>query len=103
MLKTTLLLGGLAAISGHDGTDDVTLPSFTKPVRVMAAGAFVRVEAPGYAAPAWHDVDGDGRADLVVGQFKDGKMRVYRGLEEGFAAGEWLQAGGAIAEVPGVW
>jgi hypothetical protein len=64
----------------------------------------VSVEAPGYAAPAWHDVDGDGKKDLVVGQFNGGKIRVFKNTGAGaFASGEWLQASGKVAEVPGVW
>lgn len=77
---------------------------FERPVKLSAGGAAVRVEAPGYAAPCWADVDGDGKKDLVVGQFHQGKMRVFRNLGDGqFAAGTWLQAGGKVAEVPGVW
>jgi len=77
---------------------------FSEPVRLKAGGEFVRVEAPGWACPSWYDVDGDGRKDLVVGQFRGGKMKVYRGLGKGeLAPGEWLQAEGEVAEVPGVW
>jgi hypothetical protein len=78
--------------------------SFSEPVRLKAGEEYVRVESPGWACPCWHDVDRDGKKDLVVGQFKQGKMRVYRSLGDGkLAAGEWLQAGGKVAEVPGVW
>lgn len=74
------------------------------PERLKAGDGYVQVEAPGWACPAWHDVDQDGRPDLVVGQFRDGKMRVYRNLGKGeLAAGTWLEAGGKVAEVPGVW
>ncbi len=77
---------------------------FEPPVRLEADGAAVRVESPGYAAPCWADIDGDGKKDLLVGQFSKGKIRVYKNLGEGkFAAGEWLKAEGAVAEVPGVW
>ena len=77
---------------------------FEAPVRLKAGGAAVRVESPGYASPCWCDVDGDGKKDLVVGQFNKGKMRVYRNLGDGaLAAGVWLKADGAVAEVPGVW
>jgi len=80
------------------------VPQFTEPVRLQAADGFVRVESPGWAAPCWHDVDRDGKKDLVVGQFRDGKMRVHRNLGEGkLAAGTWLEAGGEVAKVPGVW
>ena len=47
---------------------------------MTAADGVVRVEAPGYASPCWADVDGDGKKDLLVGQFKDGKIRVFKGL-----------------------
>jgi len=77
---------------------------FFDPVRLEADGAAIRVEAPGYAAPCWADIDGDGKKDLLVGQFNGGKIRVFRNLGDGkLAAGEWLTAGGKTAEVPGVW
>jgi FG-GAP-like repeat len=73
-------------------------------VRLKAGGAAVRVEAPGYAAPCLADVDGDGKLDLLVGQFRQGKIQVFKGLGAGkFATGTWLQAEGKAAEVPGVW
>ena len=77
---------------------------FEDPVRIKADGAPVSVESPGWAAPCWADVDGDDRKDLLVGQFSGGKIRVYTNLGDGrLAAGEWLQAEGEVAEVPGVW
>jgi len=77
---------------------------FEAPVRLKAGETAIRVESPGYAAPCWADVDGDGKPDLVVGQFNKGKMKVYKGLGDmQFAEGEWIKAGGKPAEVPGVW
>jgi hypothetical protein len=58
----------------------------------------------GHAAPWLRDMDGDGKPDLVVGQFEDGKARVY--LNKGtatapkFSGFTWLQAGGQDATVP---
>ena len=79
-------------------------PQWTDPVRMKAGEGYVRVESPGWAAPCWHDVDRDGKKDLVVGQFHDGKMRIYRNLGDGkLAEGRWLEAGGEVAQVPGVW
>ena len=95
MLHLTLLPLLLAAPQG---------PQFEPPVRLKAGDSFVKVEAPGFAYPCWHDVDKDGKKDLVVGQFAGGKMKFYKNLGGGkLAAGEWLQAEGNIAEVPGVW
>jgi hypothetical protein len=77
---------------------------FKTPVLVKAQGVAVRVEAPGYAAPCWADVDRDGKKDLLVGQFNQGKIQVFKNLgAQEFAVGDWLQAEGKVAEVPGVW
>src|SRR5438874_13609500 len=95
LLSTLLIVSGTAVGAAAD---------FQSPVRLKADGLPVRVESPGYAAPCWADIDGDGKKDLLVGQFHQGKIRVYRNLGDGkLAAGEWLKAEGAVAEVPGVW
>jgi hypothetical protein len=96
LLLSTLLVGcGVAVASAQE---------FKPPVRFEAGGVPVRVESPGYAAPCWADIDGDGKKDLLVGQFHGGKIKVYKNLGDGkLAAGEWLKAEGAVAEVPGVW
>ena len=79
-------------------------PRFHPPVRLKAGGVPIRVEAPGYAAPCLADVDGDGKLDLLVGQFNQGKIQLCKGLGGGkFASSTWLQADGKAAEVPGVW
>ncbi len=77
---------------------------FEPPVRLKGGDEFMRVESPGWACPAVVDLDRDGKLDVVVGQFHQGKLRVYKGLGDGkFAAGDWLKADGKVAEVPGVW
>ncbi len=101
ILLTTCAIGAFATSHSSDPGDP---PKFAAPVQLEAGGAVVATEEPGYASPCLHDVDGDGHKDLVVGQFAGGKMKIYRGNEDGeFLAGEWLEAGGEIAEVPGVW
>jgi hypothetical protein len=82
----------------------VSAVEFADPVRMQGGGEAVRVERPGYACPCWADVDGDGKKDLLVGQFSGGKIRVFKNLGDNkLAAGDWLQADGKTAEVPGVW
>ena len=94
----------LAALGFFCGSALCSAAEFERPVRLKADGVAVRVESPGYAAPCWADVDGDGKKDLLVGQFNKGKIRVYKSLGEGkFTSGVWLQAEGQVAEIPGVW
>ena len=77
---------------------------FAPPVRLKADGVPIRVEVPGYACPCLADLDGKGKMDLLVGQFNQGKIQLFKGLGGGkFARGTWLQAEGKPAEVPGVW
>ncbi len=94
----------LAALGLFCGPALCSAVEFDRPVRLEADGVAVRVESPGYAAPCWADVDGDGKKDLLVGQFNKGKIRLFKNLGEGkLAAGVWLEAEGQVAEVPGVW
>jgi hypothetical protein len=90
---------GMACGVGIAGAVD-----FEKPVRLTAGDELIGVESPGYASPCLADMDGDGKKDLLVGQFNKGKIRVFRNLGDlKFGEGKWLEAGGKIAEVPGVW
>jgi len=47
------------------------------PVRLQANGQDITVDV-GHAAPYLHDWDRDGVRDLLVGQFGEGKLRIYR-------------------------
>jgi hypothetical protein len=114
-LKSKLWLGCVAAgllISGSARAQEskvaVVASQFEQPVRLEADGQPVKVESPGYACPTVADVDGDGKFDLVVGQFNQGHMQFFRNLaEQGetprLAAAEWLKTGEERAIVPGVW
>ena len=96
LLLSALLLGG--------GTALCSAADFEPPVRLRVGDAALRVESPGYAAPCWADLNGGGKKHLLVGQFNQGKIRAFKHLgAERFAPGNWLQAEGKVAEVPGVW
>ena len=92
-------------VSPHAADAPPTAPSgFEPPRRVVAADGPVETAAPGYAAPCHADVDGDGHADLLVGQFDEGRIKVHRGRGDGsFGEGRWLEVAGKPVSVPGVW
>lgn len=75
------------------------------PRLLTVGGAPLTAEPPGFASPAWHDVDGDGHSDLIVGQFAEGKLQVFAGSgagATGLASGTWLESGGDLARVEGI-
>lgn len=81
---------------------------FSEPTQVLGGDKTIEVESPGYAAPSLADITGDGVPDMLVGQFRDGKITVYKGSKDAdgrltFGAGELLKAGGEDVVVPGVW
>jgi hypothetical protein len=92
-----LLLGGQTA----PAADPVT--EFLPPVRLEAAGKPIDT-AIGHAAPFVGDFDGDGVRDLLVGQFGDGILWVYRNTGTNarprFAAGVKFKGGGPDGRVP---
>ena len=80
---------------------------FEPALLITAAEEPIRVEEPGYACPTLYDMDKDGSEDLIVGQFKSGKMKWYRNLSSPgetpkYAEGEWIGTNDEPAEVPGV-
>ncbi len=51
-----------------------------EPIPVCVAGHPLDVEHSGHAAPCVADFDGDGVNDLLVGEFYQGRLRVYRNV-----------------------
>jgi hypothetical protein len=74
------------------------------PVRVEAAGKPIDAMEIGHAAPFVCDFDGDGLKDLLVGQFKDGLLWIYRNegtnSEPKLAAGVKFKEGKEDGRVP---
>lgn len=95
--KRATALAALAAALPAQG------PELEKPFRIEADGKAVNVTV-GHAAPLWRDMDGDGLQDLLVGQFGQGKLRVYKNFGEKnapkFKDFVFAQAGGKDAAVP---
>jgi hypothetical protein len=73
------------------------------PVALQAGGKPIDVDI-GHAAPLVCDFDEDGLADLLVGQFGEGKLRIYRNVgtkeQPQYKDFTWFQAGGQDGKVP---
>ncbi len=98
-LKILVAAGLLSAAAAGAAT----ATDLKEPFRVEADGKAIETEG-GNAAPCLMDFDQDGTWDLLVGQFKDGKVRVFRNTgtktAPKFAAGVFLKSGGADMKVP---
>jgi hypothetical protein len=74
------------------------------PVKLTAGGDSIDVGRSGHAAPFFGDINGDGLPDLLVGQYHEGRLRVY--LNQGkkgaprFGKWSWFVAGGEAGRVP---
>ena len=77
--RLVLAVAGSALLLSAEGTADETKSvRFAAPVRIRAGDAFLGEERL-YPSPVLHDVDGDGLADIVVGDLF-GKVTVARRL-----------------------
>ncbi len=73
MMQTlAMVLMGLVPLQGAVLGNDLAAP-----VRLEAAGQVIDTEV-GHAAPFVYDFDGDGTQDLLVGQFGNGLLTIYR-------------------------
>ena len=73
------------------------------PIQLKAGNQAINVDM-GHAAPFVADLKGDGQMVLLVGQFGEGKLRLYPNIgtknEPKFDKFEWFQAGGQVVSVP---
>jgi len=91
MVQTlVVVLMGLVSLQSAVLGDDLA-----PPVRLEADGQVIDTEI-GHAAPFVCDFDGDGTQDLLVGQFGDGLLTIYR--NEGTNAKPKLAAGAKFKE-----
>jgi len=94
-----LLLTGIASVAPATFVAD-TLQS---PFRVSDAKGLIDVDV-GHAAPLITDFDGDGVPDLLVGQFGEGKLRVYKNVGSAkaprFDGFTWFKAGEQEGRIP---
>ncbi len=95
-LLIVVLLAGPAFADDQSGL----LP----PVQIQAAGKALDIERVGHAAPFVGDFYEDGGLCLLVGQFDNGRLRIYRNTgpraNPRFDSYTWFEAGGKIASVP---
>jgi hypothetical protein len=75
-----------------------------KSIRLKAGDAYIDTGAAwGHASPWLVDIDGDGKRDLVVGDFS-GKFRLFLNIGTNakplYKDAGFLQAGGVDAQVP---
>jgi hypothetical protein len=104
-LKAVLLLlfiTGFLGIVFSFAYSQGTLPMLDKPVKIMAGDSALRV-AKALPAPFVYDFNKDGKKDLIVGQFSEGKVRVYLNVgtnaKPKFNTFSYIQADGKDASV----
>jgi hypothetical protein len=99
-----MIVAALAAPPGLPARPAGLAADLAPPVQVEANGKPIDVERSGHAAPFVGDFDGDGKPDLLVGQFSGGRLRIYRNVGTArapkFGEHEFFKASDALGTVP---
>jgi hypothetical protein len=78
-VKLSALLALLAVVAFAE------TPVFDAPVAIEANGTPINVGTGGNASPFVVDWNGDGKQDLLLGQFNGGNIRFYENTGENYA------------------
>ena len=82
---------------------DPVAPDLAPPIQLQAGGQPINVDL-GHAAPFVADLKGEGQLTLLVGQFGEGRLRLYPNVgtrnDPKFAQFEWFKVDGTVARVP---
>ncbi len=99
MACISLFLGSFLAA---DNAQEISKP-LEKPVLLKASGKPIDTDI-GHAAPYLCDWDDDGDRDLLVGQFGDGKLRIYTNIgsdqQPRYEGPSFFEAGGELGTIP---
>ena len=94
MLKFLLLLTSLMFVAFAE------TPAFDPPIPIQANGVNINVGYGGNASPFITDWDGDGKQDLLLGQYDGGRIRFYANTgthyDPTFGNFTYLQADGSV-------
>jgi hypothetical protein len=87
---------GIIIISGLFLAVNAQTPTFFSPESLRSSGSIIDVTW--YGSPVVYDWDGDGRKDIVTGQYSGGYVRFYRNTgtnnNPSFSGFSYLQADG---------
>ncbi|MGI9015136.1 MAG: hypothetical protein ACR2GY_12945 [Phycisphaerales bacterium] len=93
----------VCASSASAGGSDDSSSLFEPPIRLKAGGEYIDTDI-GHAAPYVYDFDRDGIDDLLVGQFGEGKLRIYRNAGSNekpvYESHQWFKADHEYGTVP---
>jgi hypothetical protein len=74
------------------------------PIQIQVGGKPLDVERDGHSAPFVGDIDGTGVPALLVGQYHEGRLRIYKNSgtrnKPQFSSYTWFEASGKPGRVP---